>query len=112
MFSIEKNGAIRLTRGDTQYINVSITNQSTGEQYQIQQNDTIRFTVKKSVTDRNFIFQKVLTGSQDIVINPEDTSEMLFQKYKYDVELTTGEGDVFTVIGPADFEVCAEVTYG
>lgn len=104
---------IHLTRGDTAYLQVPIETEVNGvtSDYEIRENDTLRFTVKESAWDETFLIQKVLEGSNNFHIAPEDTKELKYGSYTYDVELTTGEGDVFTVITPSVFKVTKEVTW-
>lgn len=110
MLSITEDGTIRLTRGDTARFTVQITNDKTNEPYVIGVDDTLTFSVKKTVNDVEAVLQKTVTGSDTLYIRPEDTSELSFTKYKYDVQLTTAGGDVFTVIGPSVLEILQEVT--
>lgn len=117
MLYVGSDKSIKLTRGDTAMFTINIDNESTEGPYIIGENDILKFTVRKSENDEIFSFQKVVQGSASIVIEPEDTSSLDFGKYKYDVELTTTTGDVYTVIGADDrnklptFEILKEVTY-
>lgn len=111
MLYIGNDGSIRLTRGDTARLSVSIMDDTTGLPYAIKESDEVRLTVKKSVKDSSSCFQKVLVGSSDFYIRPSDTNNLSFGKYVYDVEVTTDGGDVFTVIEPSSFEIMQEVTY-
>lgn len=111
MLSIDENGVITLTRGDTAYISVNIQNDVSSEPYTVKEDDTLRLTVKKQVTDKNIAFQKVVKGVSTFIINPEDTKDLAFDKYKYDVELTTATGEVFTVVPPTAFVIDKEVTW-
>lgn len=110
MFYILEDGTIKLTRGDTARIAVGITDDTGDEQYVIQDNDTLTMTVKKTVRDRDFAFQKVVTGDNKFHVLPSDTCGLSFGKYLYDVQLTTASGDVYTVVGPCTFELLQEVT--
>ena len=113
MLYIMDNGEIRLTRGDTAYIQVPINKQmsdGTTEPYEMAAEDTLYFTVKSSVNDAACCFQKKLVGSNLFHIEPTDTCNCEFGKYKYDVQLVTANGDVYTVIEPACFKILAEVT--
>lgn len=107
MLYIEGN-TIRLTRGDTAYLQIPLT--TTDGIYELASEDTLTLSVKKSTRDMDYYFQKVLTGSDIFHIEPSDTAELAFGKYVYDVQLNTSNGDVFTVIPPSTFEVLAEVT--
>lgn len=58
--------------------------------------DEIYFTVKKNFKDKNFLFQKRMTtgeiepvenGMYQFVILPEDTNDLNFDDYVFDIEL-------------------------
>ena len=101
---------IKLTRGDTARLTVPIINLANNGEYTMESGDILYFTVKKTAKDSGFLFQKSVTGSNSIHIRPEDTADLSFGKYKYDVQLTTATGDVYTVIEPSAFEVMEEIT--
>lgn len=101
---------IKLTRGDTARLTVPIVNLANNGEYTMESGDILYFTVKKTAKDSDFLFQKLVTGSNSIHIKPEDTANLSFGKYKYDVQLTTATGDVYTVIEPSTFEVMEEIT--
>ena len=101
---------IKLTRGDTARLTVPIINLANNGEYTMESGDILYFTVKKTAKDSDFLFQKSITGSNSIHIRPEDTADLSFGKYKYDVQLTTATGDVYTVIEPSTFEVMEEIT--
>lgn len=109
MLIVSKSGEIKLTRGDTARLTVSIADDA-GEPHTIQEGDTLVMTVKRNITDADPCIQKVVTGGNAIHIKPEDTAVLEFGKYKYDVQLTTVDGDVYTVIAPSVFEILQEVT--
>ena len=110
MLYIKDDGTIRLTRGDTARLAIPITNLANNGEYTMQSGDVLFFTVKKSAKDTDFLFQKEAPGANAIHIKPEDTANLSFGKYKYDVQLTTASGDVYTVIEPSVFEVMEEIT--
>ena len=114
MLYIKDNGEIQLTRGDTAYIEVSIDNtlaDGSTEPYEVAANDTLTLSVKSSTDDTVYRFQKTIVGSNLFHIEPEDTRNCEFGKYKYDVQLTKASGDVYTVIEPTYFRVLPEVTW-
>ena len=45
------------------------------------------------------------------MVLPEDTHELPYKIYKYDVQLTLADGFVDTIIPPTDFIVKEEVTW-
>ena len=109
MLKVTSNGDISLTRGDSAWLTVPLTLEDTGEPYEMTAADTLTLSVKKTVKDVDFAFQKILVGSNTFHIEPKDTAGLDFGKYKYDVQLDTESGDVFTVIDTSTFEVLTEV---
>lgn len=110
MLYVLEDGTIRLTRGDTARLTVDIINDLTKESYAMSQKDELTLTVKANVKSNDIIFQKKVIGSNSFIIDPSDTSSASFGKYKYDVQLNTELGDVYTVIEPSTFEILTEVT--
>ena len=110
MLIVNVDGSLQLTRGDYAELEVAITNATDGSQYTIQESDTLTLSVKKSVKDSAYVLQKQIVGSNLICIEPEDTANLTFAQHFYDVQLTTTDGKVFTVIPPTIFEITAEVT--
>lgn len=108
LFSIS-NLDIKITRGDTAVIALALQNKD-GSEYVPQEGDIILLTVKSSVYTKEILIQKKFTDQQ-IKINPDDTNNLSYGKYYYDVQLTTVSGDVFTVITPHKFEIQSEVTW-
>lgn len=111
MLSVSPSGAVKLTRGDTARLSVNITNETVEKTYEVGASDVLTLTIKKTIRDEVPAVQKSITGDNQFHIAPDDTSGLEFGKYKYDVQLTTAAGDVYTVCGPSDFEIMQEVTY-
>ena len=109
MFSISNLGVISLTRGDTARITVNLMD-DLDESYEIRPDEVLVLTVKKTVKDTTALISKEITGSNMFHIEPKDTAELNFGSYVYDVQLTTSEGDVCTVVPPTTFEILTEVT--
>lgn len=107
----ETSNTIQLTRGDTARFSVPIDNETSGEEYVLSDNDKLTFTIKKRVKDETPLLQKTVFGTILFHVKPEDTQGLSFGKYVYDVQLTTSDGDVYTVIEPSTFEILSEVTY-
>jgi len=111
MLKVSQSMAIQLTRGDNATLNVTITNETSGEPYEISEKDIIEMTVrKKPCKDSDIMFHKKVVGNQSIIINPEDTTQMPYGDYVYDIQLTTEAGNVYTVIPPRTFRITPEVT--
>lgn len=109
MLNVFENGDVELTRGDTARISVNIFDND-GNPYEIQNGDKLDLTLKKTVKDAEAVMSKQIEGINTFHIEPKDTADLEFKKYVYDVQLTTSEGDVYTVIPPSTFEIKAEVT--
>ena len=109
MLNVFDDNSIELTRGDTARLSVTVTNDDGGI-YTIQPSDTLTLSIKKSVNDPEALIEKTIFGNNVFHIEPKDTSGLEFGKYKYDVQLTTAEGDVHTVITPSAFKIAQEVT--
>lgn len=110
MFIINDDKSIEITRGDTAYVAVSITN------YTFKVGDIIKMGVKKSANDDMYIFEKQITIDKEkdkafIKIEPEDTKNAEFGKYVYDVQLTQNTtGDISTFIPINKFIIGKEVS--
>ena len=103
-----KGNSISLTRGDTLRVLVSITKD--GEAYTPTAYDIIRFALKKKISDPEpLILREIPVDTMILNILPEDTKSLPFGDYKYDIEITTVDGDVDTFIGPARFQITEEV---
>jgi len=105
--SIEGN-RISLTRGDSLILNIVIT--KNGERYQPVTGDTVRFALKQQIPDDEpLILKNADITTMTLTLDPEDTKELPFGTYYYDIELTTVDGYVDTFIGPAVFRLTEEV---
>lgn len=111
MLTVDKDNSIHLTRGDTARLLLgSVVNEVTGKDFVFSADDTVTFTVKKTVYDTTPAVQITVPGGAAIHIRPEDTKELSFGRYLYDIQLTTADGDIYTVIPPTTFELLKEVT--
>lgn len=111
MLYVENDNTIRLTRGDTAKLVISITSDTTNDEYTIEDTDTLTFTVRRKTCDPEILIQKTVTGTGSIDLEPSDTDGMCPTAYVYDVQLDKTNGDVFTVIPPTTFRLLPEVTY-
>lgn len=104
-----KGTDIYLTRGDTLYLEITINRQD-GTEYVIQEGDSVRFAMKKRVTDPTPVLIKNIDPDSLIMkIFPEDTKSLpMKSEYYYDIELTQANGDVSTFIS-GKFIVTEEV---
>lgn len=70
----------------------------------------MRFAMKKKITDQEcLILKDIPIDTQVLSLEPSDTKNLDIGSYKYDIELTTIDGDVDTFIGPAVFKITEEV---
>ena len=105
-----RTNKVSLTRGDTAYLGINITDDIAGAEYTMAEGDEITLSVKKTVEDAEALIQKVSKGTNTFHLLPEDTKSLAFGTYKYDIQLTKENGDVLTVIVPSPFEMMPEVT--
>lgn len=99
---------IRMTRGDSETINLNIKG------YEPTGNDFVEMTVRRNVNSDVVFYRKLNVnenGSAIIEIKPNDTEELQFGAYVYDVQLTYGS-IVKTIVKTSLFIIEKEVTYG
>ena len=108
MYEIDSDNNIFLTRGDTCVLKLAVTD-SDDQPYDYS-NDTVQLTVKSSTYTNVVLIQKNISGDS-FVIEPSDTSNLAYGKYVYDVQIITPSNQVYTVITPAEFNVCNEVNF-
>lgn len=118
-FSVIRN-RISLTRGDSAEITLSIRDRVSGAIFVPGPDDQITFTVKRELSDEKPVIVKkldsgILRRENDCVLTliPEDTAQLPFGTYRYDVELVLDSGYTDTVIPPSPIIIMGEVTaYG
>lgn len=98
---------IYMTRGDTATINLSIKD-NRKEEYELVEGDVVVFSVKREIEDKNYVLQKAFIDKQ-IVIEHEDTKNLDFGKYVYDIQVTFSDGKVSTIITPSELHLESEV---
>lgn len=99
MFTIKDN-IIKLTRGDSGTFEILITD-SDGQPYELQEGDVVDFTVKNFVIGEQPLIQKQGTAVQ---LHWEDTKDLPFGNYLFDVQITFANGDRDTIIAPEQNE--------
>lgn len=101
--------SITLTRGDTFKAKISITDQN-GEPYSPVEGDAIRFAAKATYEDTSPILAKdIPIDTLKLVLKPEDTKNIPFGSYFYDIQLTKASGEVDTFITRAKIRITEEV---
>lgn len=100
---------IVLTRGDTLKATVTMLRPD-GTEYTPEAGDSIRFAMKKSFSDETVLVEKSIPNDTLLLkLDPEDTKNLEFGSYVYDVQLTYANGDVDTFIDRASIELTEEV---
>lgn len=107
MLYIDEDQNITLTRGDTGFFEISLQS-SNGEAYTPQEGDRLRFALGKSWGKDTILVKEIPLDTCVLEIEPEDTKELPFKTYKYDIEFTDSLGHVSTII-LGDFIVSKEV---
>lgn len=105
---------IKIVRGTTNSFSVVITDEATGDPYTLEAGETLRFGVKSMPTDSAYLITKEFdtaddNGNYGFVLDPDDTINMSFGSYYYDVGMQSGD-DYYNVIVASPFEVCYNIT--
>lgn len=102
-----------MTRGDSENLTVSCFLDENIEPFE--KGDIVEFTVRANYFSEKLIYKKVteftLEGKAQIIIEPEDTKDMEFRDYKYDIQITFADGRVKTVVKDSVLTIGGEVTY-
>ena len=110
MYTIKKT-TITLTRGDTLKAQISITDPD-GNPYVMQEGDVVRFAAKKHYTDPDEevqILKEIPSDTLILTLEPEDTKDLDFGEYVYDIQLITAAGEVDTFITKSTLIISEEV---
>lgn len=107
MLYIDEKQNITLTRGDTGIFNISLQNQK-GKSYVPQEGDSLRFALSEDYGKEPLIIKNIPINTCTLELEPNDTKNLKFKKYKYDVQFTSAVGRVSTII-LGDFTVDKEV---
>lgn len=100
---------ITLTRGDSFMAQVSIADKD-GNPYVPTEGDSVRFAMKAKCTDpKPLLVKDIPIDTLKLVLNPEDTKELAFGNYVYDIQLTKATGEVDTFITTSKIKITEEV---
>lgn len=105
---------ITIVRGTTNGFTVAITDGTTGDPYVLESGEIIRFGVKSLPTDQDYIFTHEVSeanegGEYAFTIAPNDTINMSFGSYWYDVGLQSA-GAYYNIIPASQFNLSYNVT--
>ena len=107
-YSVKKT-TITLTRGDTFRATITLTD-ADGELYFPVEGETVQFAVKKTYEDEEcLILKDIPIDTLELIIEPEDTKDLPFGNYVYDMQITRLNGDVDTFITKASLILTEEV---
>lgn len=106
----DKHGnTIRITRGDSLTVNIVLTD-GDGYEYEPEQGDEVWFRVKKSAKADDILIEKQIDlESMALELVEDDTRELAFGEYRYEIECITAEQDHYTVIKNAPFIITEEL---
>lgn len=100
---------ITINRGDTAFITINVRDNE-GQVYELQAGDKLWFAVKSKATDIDYaIAPKILNGNV-LEIMTEDTINLAFGTYIYDIQLINNKGFVSTIIKPSSFIIDTSIT--
>ena len=108
---VRRDTTIIHTRGDTLDFTVVILKSDKVTRYHPVQGDRVRFALKKEYEDmKPLIVKDVPIDTMRLHLDPEDTKNLPFGTYVYDLELTFGDdGTVDTFINKGKFKLTEEV---
>lgn len=111
MITIDNNKNITMTRGDT-FARTLILKKN-GQTYVPENGDVIRFAmakVYKSKTGYELLIEKTIDNSTLLwKLDPEDTADLEYGKYVYDLQMTYADGSVETFADKKQFILTEEV---
>lgn len=115
MFEVSSSGVIKITRGDSAYFTINLTD-ADGNPYVLDAEENVRVQVRSKYNDdenEGFLFEGEIIDDGDGTITwhirPEDTATAdPSLAYYYDIQYE-GNGDIFTFIS-SKFKITNEVT--
>lgn len=112
--SVNKN-ELKIIRGTTNTINLTIIDDN-GDVYNLKDGEKVIFGVKQNPENTDYDIQKIITvesardGNITIKLSPEDTQELPFGRYFFDIGIQTADGDYCMVVPFSPFIVENAVT--
>lgn len=104
-----KGNKIYISRGEHASFDITLFNER-GETVELEKGAVLYFSVKKRETDENYaIAPKALNGTT-LVIEEEDTQDLQFGPYLYDVMLIDSSNDPYYIIDPTLFSIEPVIT--
>lgn len=105
---------ISLTRGDSMLlqINITIKDPETGQlvNYEPESDDVVEFHLKKRWKDKQPLLTKVIPNATLVLeLTPEETEQLDYRTYRYDIQITFANGVVNTFITNSPLTITAEI---
>lgn len=107
MLDIDRNQNITLTRGDTAYIDVATLKNADGTDYEYTASDKVYFRLGTLIEKELDI--DLENNKSTLTLEPEDTINIDFGIYKYEMELVTELDEHFTFIADKNFMISKEL---
>ena len=111
-----KNNDIEIIRGTTYIRSLVITDADTDEEYILADDEKLIFGVKMNAESTEYNIQKTLTSADRtdsgylIELSPEDTQDLPFGHYHYDVGLQCADGNYYMIIECSKFNIHRAIT--
>lgn len=114
--SVNDKNEVQLTRGDTLQLQVTI--RQDGAEYTPQEGDVVRFALKHEKLNAKrtdykdvepCVVKDIPIATMILELKPEDTKDLEFGNYVYDLEITFSDGVVDTFIPSTRFKLTEEV---
>lgn len=106
---------LEFTRGDTQYIKFQLKD-GNGENLRLTNSENLYFTVKENQNSKKILIQKIFPleikysdGYYVFEITSEDTSDLAYNTYQYDIELKSG--NYVKTLGFGTITLTDEITF-
>ncbi len=103
MFSIDENNNVKLTRGDTARMRVTV--KCDGQPYKLQPDEKLVLLVARAV-NMPPVIKKTAPSANVFQFVPGDTSALELFRHRYTVKLVRANGDEHTIIPWSYFEIC------
>lgn len=101
---------IVMTKGDTVKFDISLEYGSDHIPYDIEDGDLFRFTLKKYLYEKEPIIQKLIPALEPVLeIYPEETEDLAFGEYHYNIEFLPTNEEIYTIIPDSVFVIRPKV---
>ena len=102
MISVDSDYNITIIRGDSGYVTVPLVEVIDGEEtpYTPKEGETLRFAMAKkygATEEECYILRDIDINTLKLYFYPEDTKDLKFGTYKYDLEFTNVDGYIDTI---------------